>query len=876
MILASTLWLAACLEPLTEQCSWGLICPEGMLCDEENKTCSFTVCGNGVTEGNEACDQGADNSASTPNACRPDCTLPRCGDDVEDDGEACDDGNTLGGDGCSRDCSSNEQCGNGIQDLAQGEACDDGNLRSNDGCSSTCQPEVPTWEQITGGFRSRREHEMVWAGDRLVLFGGFTDEPGEPPTPMNDTWENKGDGWYQVFPTTPPPPQLDGAMAYDSTRGVVMLVTGGNWRIGETPSSGEPVESHTWEYADGEWTERFEAETPPVVPPWTPLASGLNWTDAGALVFHEGDQQMLLLRSIDAEGLDVWRYDGTRWTGPMDLDNTEKPPARLNPLAAFDPTRGSIILHGGQDIDLSKISVPLTDSWSLGPAGWTQLPVAAAALGTLRAEALFFSLEHDRLVLAGGGSGLQMFTLEADAWASLNATSNMPTDGAAIAYRPTSDGIVLTGGLSPLQPRPSSDTWEFAGGSWTQGPDVASASGKGRTLLGMTFDSRRGVVVALTQGGGITVGPPPEPGRRVPGLPLRLWEHDGRQWRAVETEVEGEFKGVAAALSWNGLTEDITIVIDTGTDIQTWAYDGKALIQVQVPGPDWTADETGTTVRTMTWDGAKERVLLVISRLSLFFGIPFTTETWAFDGQWSRIAGGPSTAGVANQARALDFALVYDRDRQMPLLVHAQAEEPLEVYELGETGWVDVGALGGPGNQVGLGVAWNGQTGRVSLFGGGQLALPFWAQTSHDIYERDSSGLWAMTEVVGLKPPDTPYTKMVFDVDRGWLLLHGGERNATETWTFAYRGGYTAEDCSTEGDEDGDQLSDCDDPDCNFAWLCRDVGENCMDGVDNDGDGAVDCADPNCGGQSCGPQGRQCVADACLCPPAEEGAPACE
>ena len=42
----------------------------------------------------------------TPSMCRTDCTIPACGDGILDGGESCDDGNTVGGDGCSADCSS--------------------------------------------------------------------------------------------------------------------------------------------------------------------------------------------------------------------------------------------------------------------------------------------------------------------------------------------------------------------------------------------------------------------------------------------------------------------------------------------------------------------------------------------------------------------------------------------------------------------------------------------------------------------------------------------------------------------------------------------------------------------------------------------------
>lgn len=42
----------------------------------------------------------------SPSACRLDCTVPVCGDGVLDGGEVCDDGNNVGGDGCAADCSS--------------------------------------------------------------------------------------------------------------------------------------------------------------------------------------------------------------------------------------------------------------------------------------------------------------------------------------------------------------------------------------------------------------------------------------------------------------------------------------------------------------------------------------------------------------------------------------------------------------------------------------------------------------------------------------------------------------------------------------------------------------------------------------------------
>lgn len=41
---------------------------------------------------------------NSPAACRLDCTIPVCGDGIVDGGEACDDGNKMNGDGCAANC----------------------------------------------------------------------------------------------------------------------------------------------------------------------------------------------------------------------------------------------------------------------------------------------------------------------------------------------------------------------------------------------------------------------------------------------------------------------------------------------------------------------------------------------------------------------------------------------------------------------------------------------------------------------------------------------------------------------------------------------------------------------------------------------------
>jgi cysteine-rich repeat protein len=140
-------------------------------------TCPFscfngecTLCGNGILDGDEACDDG---NPTTGDGCSIACSVEsgyicptvgqlcvhQCGDGIIQDTsiykEDCDDFNTANGDGCSSTCQKDpaydcvegqlctHKCGDGIRDDFSGyyEACDDGGNEPKDGCSSVCEVE---------------------------------------------------------------------------------------------------------------------------------------------------------------------------------------------------------------------------------------------------------------------------------------------------------------------------------------------------------------------------------------------------------------------------------------------------------------------------------------------------------------------------------------------------------------------------------------------------------------------------------------------------------------------------------------------------------------------------------------------------------------
>ncbi|MDQ7021727.1 MAG: DUF4215 domain-containing protein [Candidatus Dojkabacteria bacterium] len=99
------------------------------------------VCGNGVKESGEQCDDGnTNNNDSCNNSCKT-VVQPVCGNGLMESGEACDDGNNNNADSCNNNCQIVDaiSCGDGV--MEGDEQCDDGNNVNNDGCSATCTLE---------------------------------------------------------------------------------------------------------------------------------------------------------------------------------------------------------------------------------------------------------------------------------------------------------------------------------------------------------------------------------------------------------------------------------------------------------------------------------------------------------------------------------------------------------------------------------------------------------------------------------------------------------------------------------------------------------------------------------------------------------------
>ena len=117
-----------CKLGLREPCDSNEECGSGVCAA---RACSIAnICGNGVVEGDEACDSGNNLDIE---GCTPECKRSL--------GELCSVDEQCASSNCEQgSCNNARTCGDGA--LQEGEQCDDGNDRDGDGCSRTCVIEA--------------------------------------------------------------------------------------------------------------------------------------------------------------------------------------------------------------------------------------------------------------------------------------------------------------------------------------------------------------------------------------------------------------------------------------------------------------------------------------------------------------------------------------------------------------------------------------------------------------------------------------------------------------------------------------------------------------------------------------------------------------
>jgi hypothetical protein len=230
-----------------------------------------------------------------------------------------------------------------------------------------------------------------------------------------------------------------------------------------------------------------------------------------------------------------------------------------------------------------------------------------------------------------------------------------PRRGAAMAYDPIRDEVVLFGGRQGNVTL--GDTWVWKDGVWTQKfPDCPPSPRAGASMV---FDSQRGVVIL--HGG--------RQGRDHSEYvyPSDTWEWDGNTW--VQTVSSGGPQAASFGFAYDP-NENVAVayggVTPTGTSSSTWEYDGTL--------GSWTLITSNSAPGRRAYHGmVYDEGMGVIHMFGGGWG-GWTKANWTYDAStntWTHLGNyGPSARGGFAMARNPDCSSTYlygGTDGQSPL-----------------------------------------------------------------------------------------------------------------------------------------------------------------------------------------------------------------
>jgi hypothetical protein len=559
-----------------------------------------------------------------------------------------------------------------------------------------------------GQPQARSLHAMAYDSTRgkVVLFGGSA---SSGPSLLGDTWEWDGLSWMQRA-SSGPSPRGGHAMAYDSARRKVVLFGGGD--------NGLPGD--TWEWDGTSWTLR--------------ASSGPSPRFWHAMAYDSARGKVVLFGGSDGGNYfgDTWEWDGTSWTQRA----SSGPSARGHHAIAYDSARGKVVLFGG----LNNSGV-LGDTWEWDGTSWTQS--ASSGPSARYGQAVAYDSARSKVVLFGGFDNSYLGdTWEWDGTSWTQRASNGPEGRAsyAMAYDMARGKIALFGGFDNSL---LGDTWEWDGTTWTQRSSGLSP----RYEHAMAYDSAHDKVLLFGGSAGTL------------GLLGDTWERDGTSW--IQSASSGPSPRSRHAMAYDRAHGKVVLFggnDNNGRLNDTWEWDRTSWTQVASSGPSARADHA------MAYYTARGKVVL-------FGGVDndgYLADTWEWDGtSWTqRASNGPSPR--------VGHAMAYDTARGKVVLFGGRDNNgPFgDTWEWDGASWTQR-ASSGPSPRVGHAMAYDSARGKIVLFGG---------DNNGDTWEWDGTS-WTQSASSGPSPRDGH--AIAYDSARGKVVLFGGDAAGgllADTW----------------------------------------------------------------------------------------------
>ncbi|MCI4330690.1 MAG: kelch motif-containing protein [Thermoplasmata archaeon] len=416
-------------------------------------------------------------------------------------------------------------------------SCPNGGL-----CNDTWEFSAGQWVEVFPSHPPSARADAGFAYDAIdgyvVLFGGSSNNVYAP---LNDTWRYTAGVWTKLHPSqSPPVPQPD-AFTYDASDRAVIYTNAYNW------SSYSSQTEITWAFQGGNWSpvsfstgprQRLDAATAyDAVDGYLLMFGGAGFTDLSdtwslhssiwtnltrpepsprldaSMTYDPTDGYVLLFGGVTCPSSvgscsprllnDSWTFAGGRWTL---LQPTTFPTPRDRAGMVYDATDGYVLLFGG-----GGASGALNDSWEFKSGAWTQLSTNVAP-SPRSGQGLVYD-EGDGFALLFGGDSLRgtpfangyrdTWTFRAGTWSNVTASSALAPPASStnpLAYDSADGYVLLFGTFQATVPGYSwststSQTWGFAGGTWTNLTARAGTAPPSRTGGAMMGDPHDGLVV---------------------------------------------------------------------------------------------------------------------------------------------------------------------------------------------------------------------------------------------------------------------------------------------------------------------------------------------------------------------------------------------
>jgi N-acetylneuraminic acid mutarotase len=612
---------------------------------------------------------------------------------------------------------------------------------------------IDTWTQMgpASSPAARRSHAMAYdsESDRVILFGGYDGSY------RNDTWayDCNTDTWTQMSPPSSPTARRHHRMAYDAESDRVIL-------FGGEGAGGYRNDTWAYDYDTDTWTQ--------MSPPSSPTARYVP-----AMAYDVESDRIILFGGYDGSRLgDTWTYDyGTdAW---QEVTPALSPPARYSHAMAYDAHSDLVIMFGGYDGSYRS------DTWAYDCNANTWAQVSTPSSPPSREDhTMACDAESCRVILFGGSDGsdylgdtwtFQLGSVGRDDWRQMDPDPHpCVRHRQKMAYDEESDRIILFGGEQTSYVW-LHDTWAYDYGTdmWTQMNPASSPTAC--VDPGMAYDAESDRVILF--------------GGAESDWYDETWAYDYNTdaWAQMHPAVHPCMRwGPVMAydsesdrvILFGGLTGDYYDPYDLD---DTWAYDYNTDTWTQMTPP---SSPRARCFHAMAYDAESDRVILFGGEVWRG-GFGQLDDTWAYDyntDSWEE--SNPPNHPCARAA--LSMAYDASSDRSIIFGGGRGAQGTLDdtwAYDHKTQTWSEVACDEHPGTRVSYGLAWDGESEQVILFGGNPTGD---YDTLDDTWAFGPAGFrapddwlwpyWNWISIPGV--PDDPDPNAVFGFDCGGRLWY--------------------------------------------------------------------------------------------------------